>query len=67
VDTLTLRAPAIACEGCAQAIKRTLGSMPGVDAVEVEVSSKEISVQYDGSQVDETAIRERLHRAGYET
>jgi copper chaperone len=58
-------APAIHCDGCASSIKRSLGRMAGVQAVEVDVADKRVDVQFDAAQTSEQAIQERLEMAGF--
>ncbi|HZO89247.1 MAG TPA: heavy-metal-associated domain-containing protein [Chthonomonadaceae bacterium] len=63
--TLQAHCPAIHCEGCANAIKRSLGKLAGVHSVEVDIPGKNVTVQYDEAQVGPGAIRERLLQAGF--
>ena len=58
-------APAIHCEGCAGSIKRSLGKLPGVQEVEVDVAGKNVSVAFDPAQTSAEAIRARLAAAGF--
>ena len=64
---LTAHAPDISCEGCANAIQRALGRLAGVQSVQVDVTAKEVHVQYDGGAVDPSTILDRLSRAGYDS
>jgi copper chaperone len=57
----------ISCEGCANAIKRALGRMDGVKAVEVSVPDKDIQVVYDDAALTSHQVLERLSRAGYDS
>jgi copper chaperone CopZ len=61
----TGHAPAIHCEGCANSIKRSLGKLPGVQEVEVDISGKNVRVNFDATQTSEDAIRTRLEAAGF--
>ena len=63
--TLTAQCPAIECEGCANAIRRSLGKLAGIENVGVEVEQKRVVVQYDAGQVNEAAVRQRLEQAGF--
>jgi copper chaperone len=65
MTSLTVHCPEIECEGCANAIKRSLGAVGGVQTVEVGVEDKKVTVRYDEAQVSEPALRERLGRAGF--
>lgn len=58
-------APNIHCGGCAASIQRSLTKLPGVSAVEVEVESKRVTVEYDDSLQNPDGIAERLTQAGF--
>lgn len=62
--TTTLTAPDIVCGGCANAIKKAVGALPGVSAVEVEVDSKRVTVTHEPAATHETLIG-TLDRAGF--
>jgi copper chaperone CopZ len=57
--------PDIQCDGCSNAIKRSLGKLEGIQNVEVDVSAKRVKVEYATEQVSEAALRERLAIAGF--
>ena len=61
----TFITPAIHCDGCADSIKRSLGRLPGVQSVEVDVADKRVDVRYDEGETSNQAIRERLEMAGF--
>lgn len=65
MESLTLTAPDIHCDGCAGSIVRSLGKVPGVGEVQVDIAAKRVRVEYDGATVDEAAIRSRLADAGF--
>jgi copper chaperone CopZ len=52
--TLKVRCPDIVCEGCATAIKRSLGGVAGVQNIEVGVENKDVTVEYDATQTSES-------------
>ena len=62
---LNVRCPDIECEGCANAIKRSLGAVDGVQSVEVGVEGKNVTVCYDPARATDQALRERLAQAGF--
>lgn len=66
-QTFQAHVPDISCGGCANAIKRSLGSVPGVQTVEVDIPGKNIAVEYDNSQLNDIDLRARLEKAGYPT
>ncbi|MGH9012444.1 MAG: heavy-metal-associated domain-containing protein [Acidimicrobiia bacterium] len=59
----TYDVPGISCEHCKHAIEGEVGTLAGVDRVEVDVSSR--TVRVDGP-ADDSAIRTAIERAGYE-
>jgi copper chaperone len=66
-QTFQAHAPDISCEGCANAIKRSLGRVPGVQTVEVDIPGKNVTVEYDAAQITDNDLRTRLEKAGYPT
>ncbi len=60
----TFKVPNISCEHCIRTIKRELGSLPGVSAVEGDVESKEVTLVYDEESTLEKAM-ETLKEIGY--
>ena len=65
MNTFNGHAPAIHCEGCANSIKRSLGKMPGVEEVSVDINGKMVRATYDTAQTTEDSIRARLEMAGF--
>ncbi len=66
MSEVTLDVPDIVCDACAGAIRRALGQVDGVGAVQVDVAAKRVSVEFDPIQADEGAIRTGIERAGFE-
>ena len=60
----TVTAPEIVCGGCAGSIKKALGAISGVSAVDVDVATKKVTVNHD-AQVSREKIVDALDRAGY--
>lgn len=61
------RVPDITCEGCANAIKRALASVSGIETVDVDIEEKIVRVAYDEARTDPRAIRGRIGEAGYDS
>jgi copper chaperone len=63
VTARTFQVPDISCDHCKNAIEGEVGTLDGVDTVEVDVAARRVTV--DGAATDE-AIRTAIEEAGYE-
>jgi copper chaperone len=64
MKTTTYSAPDIECQGCANAIKKALGSVEGVSQIDVNVDAKTVQVTYAPQVAEETLVA-TLDRAGF--
>ena len=62
--TTTVTAPDIVCGGCANAIKNAFGRVEGVQAVDVDVPTKEVSVEHL-DHISREKILDVLDKAGF--
>jgi copper chaperone len=60
----TVTAPEIVCGGCASSIKKALGNVEGVAAVDVDVATKKVTVNHS-ENVSRERIVDALDRAGF--
>ena len=67
METTTLHAPDIVCDGCANAIKRALSSVNGISEVRVDVAAKTVTVTRDANASSLEDIAAALDRVGYPT
>jgi copper chaperone CopZ len=67
MEKVALRIPKELCADCALALRRFIGSMEGVDAIEVE--NGQIEISYDASRVAKDTLvkisRDSVTRLGY--
>lgn len=63
--TVTLLAPDISCGHCVMAIKRAVGKLPGVSAVEGDPGTKQVKVTYEPGQVSLERIEATMAEEGY--
>ena len=63
-DTVTYTVPAIHCEHCALSIREEVAEVEGVEAVDVDLETKLVSVT--GRELDDAALRSAIAEAGYE-
>jgi copper chaperone len=59
------RVPKIKCDGCVQTITGALNGLPGVQATEVTIPSREVRVEFDPARLDEARVRQALVEAGF--
>jgi len=55
----------MSCEGCVQAIQRSLSGLAGVEQVAVHLDTKRVRVRFDPAQIQEDAIQQRIEQAGF--
>lgn len=63
-DTRIYTVPGIHCGHCAAAIKEEVSSVEGVDAVDVDLDAKVVTIR--GAALSDGALREAIEEAGYE-
>jgi copper chaperone len=59
----TYNVSGMSCEHCVAAVSSELGELPGVAAVEVDLSSGAVIVH--ASKIDDEAVRDAVEEAGY--
>lgn len=64
MKTTTFSAPDIVCDGCAAAIKKAIGKLPGVSQIEVDIAAKTVTVTHE-TQVSLETLAAALDRAGF--
>lgn len=63
--TTVLNVPDISCEHCQRTITEALQPIGGVQGVDVDIPSKQVTVQYDPSVVDVERFKEILQEEEY--
>jgi copper chaperone len=63
-ETVKYSVPAIHCEHCAMSIREEVSEVEGVDAVDVDLESKLVSIS--GRELDDNALRAAIVEAGFE-
>jgi len=60
----TYRVPDVSCQHCIRAITEELTRLPGVSRVAVDLDTKLVTVEHDGS-VSDAQLRDGIEEAGY--
>ena len=63
--TTVLNVPDISCEHCQRTITEALQPVDGVQSVNVDIPSKQVTVQYDASLVDVERFKAILQEEEY--
>jgi copper chaperone len=65
MTTTVLNVPDISCEHCQRTITEALQPVAGVQSVNVDIPSKQVTVQYDASVVDVERFKAILQEEEY--
>jgi len=60
-----LQAPEIHCDHCKTSIEGAVGSLEGVDSVEVAIADATVRVDFDQSRVELNSIKKAIEEQGY--
>ncbi|HEY3182824.1 MAG TPA: heavy-metal-associated domain-containing protein [Gaiellaceae bacterium] len=63
-DTVTYTVPGMSCEHCRAAVTEEVSAVAGVDAVDVDLDTKLVTVR--GTNLDDARLRDAIEEAGYE-
>lgn len=64
MDETTYAVPGMHCGHCKAAVSEELAAVPGVEAVDVDLEAKRVTVHGDG--LSDAALRAAIEEAGYE-
>ena len=63
-ETVEYRVPGMHCSHCEAAVKEELGDVEGVEAVDVDLDAKVVTVR--GTGLSDDALRAAIDAAGYD-
>lgn len=64
--TTTLSVPSIHCGNCKSSIEGALNGLEGIEAAEVSVDDKTVTVAYDEAKVGMDVIKETIEEQGFD-
>lgn len=62
----TLKVQGMSCNHCVNSIEESVGSLTGVSSVKVNLSSGEVSVEFDSEITTLDQIKETIEEQGYD-
>jgi copper chaperone len=65
MNTFTVTVAGMSCGHCASSVQEEVGQIPGVTAVDVDLSSGTVTIDSD-SLVESVAIKNAVEEAGYQ-
>jgi copper chaperone len=65
VEDVTLTAPDISCDHCIATIRKALSKLAGVQFLGGNPQTKQVTIRYDPSVVELTAIEKAMEEEGY--
>jgi copper ion binding protein len=65
MNTTTVTVMGMSCGGCVSSVREEIGDIPGVNTVDVELSSGTVIIESDGP-VETGAIENAIEEAGYQ-
>jgi len=65
VEEVTLTAPDISCDHCIATIRKAVSKLAGVQFVGGNPQTKQVTIRYDPSVVELTAIEKAMEEEGY--
>jgi copper chaperone len=65
VEEITLTAPDISCDHCIAAIRKAVSKLAGVQFVGGNPQTKQVTIRYDPSVLELTAIEKAMEEEGY--
>jgi copper chaperone len=66
MSTATLSVPTISCGHCKSSIEGAVGTLAGIDRVEVTIDAREVEVEFDENSVDLDTIVATIEEQGYD-
>lgn len=65
MEKTTLNVEGMSCSHCENAIKNALGTLDGVDTVQVDLQAKTVTVTYDAAKVTTASMKAEIEDQGY--
>lgn len=65
MPNMTINVTGMSCGGCEKATENGLKKLPGISAVKADHIAKKVTIEYEGTQPDQSLLRETVAKLGY--
>lgn len=65
-ETKILDVEGMTCSHCENAVKKSVGALPGVSSVAVNLQDKKVAVEFDPDKVTVEVIKQTIEDQGYD-
>lgn len=65
MNTTLLSVTGMSCMGCVSSVKNLLSALPGVTAVNIDLTSGRVEITHDPARTDIQALRNAIEAGGY--
>ncbi|WMC92376.1 copper chaperone CopZ [Kineothrix sp. MB12-C1] len=66
MEKVVLNVEGMSCEHCVKAVNNSVGILPGVANVAVDLAGKTVTVEFDSAKVSVDKIKEEIEDQGYD-
>lgn len=66
MQTTIINVEGMSCSHCVNAVTKAVGSLDGVDGVQVNLEGKTATVEYDSEKINLDAIKAAIEEEGYD-
>jgi len=66
MNNITLNVEGMSCMHCENRVKNAVGSLGGVESVQVNLAEKTVTVAFDAATLTQEQIKETIEEQGYD-
>ena len=65
MEKATIKVSGMTCGGCVAGVERALRQRPGVSAAKASLADANVTVEFDGAQIQKAALEDAIRKAGF--
>lgn len=66
MEQVTLKVNGMSCGHCVNAVEGSVGKLPGISKVKVELSEGKVNIEFNPNEVSLAQIKEEIDEQGYD-